>query len=144
MAETLHLKWPNSSRLEGVQSKDIDSVWEEVRQIITPHVIRLGTHGLADVLENLKCRDWQLWVSQTEKNIEAVCITQINVFPKMKVCRVLLVAGEHMDNWLPFEDIIAEWAEMQGCKKLVGELRKGWSRKLTNWTFGNIVAERKL
>jgi len=131
------------ARLEGVPKEQVYVVWGEVRKIIRPHIEALETHTICDVLDNLLNRDWQLWLAHDD-GIKAVCITQIQVYPRQKRCRIMLVAGEGMDGWLPFEEAIADWARTQGCDKLVGELRKGWQRKLKHWKFMNIVAERKL
>ena len=138
----LHLNF-DKSHLEGVPSQDVWKVWPEVKTLIGPAVETMGTHGVEDVHKLIMDRDWQLWISRG-KTIEAACITQINDLPKIKICRIVLVAGTNMDSWLHFEEHIAEWAKSQGCKKLVGELRKGWQRKLKHWIFGNIVAERKI
>lgn len=130
------------SHLEGVQSSEVGAIWHDVEPVLYPAVERMGTHNMSDVLENIILRDWQLWLSWNDGKIEAACLTTITFFPRVKTCQILAVAGKDLDNWLQFEDIIMEWAKSKKCDKLCGELRPGWKRKLDNWTFSNVVAER--
>lgn len=133
-----------TSHLEGVQSSEVGAIWHDVEPVLYPVIERMGTHNMSDVLENIILRDWQLWLSWHDGKIEAACLTTIHLLPRMKTCRILAVAGKDLDNWLQFEDILVEWAKSKKCDILAGELRPGWKRKLDNWTFGNVVAERNL
>lgn len=72
----------------------------------------------------------QLWTVWREKELAAIAVTQIKIYPRMKVCAVNFVAGEGRDDWLHFNEVIAEWAKARGCSHFEGYMRKGWERVL--------------
>jgi hypothetical protein len=131
-------------QLVGISADKVGMIWPTIKPLMLDAVTEMGTHEIEDVLAAIIQRDWQLWLSVRSHIIEAVCITQINVCPKIKVCRIVLVVGDGMKDWVHLEDGIADWAKGQGCCKVVGELRPGWKKILPHWSFGNIVAERIL
>lgn len=68
----------------------------------------------------------QLWVVD---DYRAACVTQIVVYPQHKVCLVVALGGEGMDEWFPeLMDTVEEWARQVGCRYVEEYGRKGWQK----------------
>lgn len=126
-----HFYTPSSgSQLFGVLSSHIDDIWGSVKGLVSAGLeYSDGKYTVEDVYKSLKSRDMQLWVSFNEA-IEAIGITQINIYPNKKVCVIFLVAGSYMDNWLHFSESIKAWAKERGCQSLECYGRPGWEKVL--------------
>ena len=79
----------------------------------------------------------QVWVAidPEEKQIVAVCVTQIAVYPQEKACWVLLVGGSFLDDLLPFINILKLWAKESGCGRILSYSRDGWIKKAAPFGF---------
>jgi hypothetical protein len=115
------------SELLGVQADQIEAVWPYVESEIERGVQRShDTLTVETVRDGLENRDMQLWVSLNDKDLEAVCVTQIVDYPGMRVCALLLIAGKNRRAWWKFGDVISAWASERGCEMLEGHARRGW------------------
>ena len=132
-----------NSKLHGVPSSHIDDVWDSVKQLVFDGLeYSDGKYTVDDVYKSLKSRNMQLWVSINE-GIEAIGITEINIYPNKKVCQIFLVSGRNMDNWLHFSKVIEAWAKERGCQSLECFGRPGWG-KVIGWERIHIVLRKKL
>ena len=87
------------------------------------------SHSVDDVLETIKNKKAQFWPLPN-----SVIVTEIVSYPAGRSVRFWLAAG-NMDELLEAEPFIAKWGKEQyGCKKseIIG--RKGWVKKLTDYT----------
>jgi hypothetical protein len=118
--------------LTGIPSNEIDEVW----QACEPFIELAAKKGQAemtskDIYEFCKDARMQLWiVFDDNADIKAVVTTEIINYPRKKVCRVVTLGGEEIDNWLHSISVIETWAESQDCQAMETFCRKGFIKKL--------------
>ena len=71
--------------------------------------------------------DMQLWLGQ-----RSIFFTEIVCYPRAKVLRLVIAAGE-LENFFVVGPTIAAWAISQGCDRAEFVGRKGWTRRLPLW-----------
>lgn len=118
--------------MTGVLAGDLDYVWPTVEPIIQRALDRSRGEYLAEDIHGfIKRREMQLWAAVCDGEIKAVCLTEIVSFPRLKVCRLVIAAGEGMRHWIkPGTEILKAWAKAQGCEEIRGGGREGWSKAL--------------
>lgn len=117
--------------LVGVQSSEIDGIWDDVKDRIADVLGRFSDddYSLEDVYRQLISADAQLWTT-TDK--DAIYITQVL---KKKSYQEVLVWMFHADelkeeHWELLE-IIKMWAKQVGCTKVRVVVRPGFEKSLT-------------
>jgi len=106
-----------------------------------PYIKRALDHTFGELsVDDLRAlclsRDGQLWMMQKEDRIIGAGITMIVVYPQMKVCRVVTMAGSEFDEWKNMVYAHIElWAEAQGCDGMEAYVRKGFVPKLLEIGF---------
>lgn len=97
------------------------------------------THGEISHLDLLvRCleRDIQLWMIYDGQRIVGAGTTEIVLYPRMKVCRIITLAGAEFDEWAGYaQDVIGAWAKEQGCEAMEAYTRKGFVPKLQKLGF---------
>jgi hypothetical protein len=92
-----------------------------------------------DIYFFLKDAEMQLWVVFDEENgkeIKAVVTTQLINYPQKRVCRIVTLGGEGMDEWVAqILEVLEEWSEEQGCDAMETVCRKGFVKKLKNFGY---------
>lgn len=122
------------SVLVPVDSGEVESTWPHIEEFVERGLAGAqGNYWPIDIKNSCINRDMQLWVSINDTVFEACLITQIIVYPRIKVAGLIVIGGSGMKNWLKYEATIAAWAKSQGCEELEGYARKGWLRVLTGW-----------
>ena len=118
----------------------VEPIWPLVEPLIQKAIDRgQGEYEAGDILAFLLSRDMQLWVSD---DLEAAAVTQIIVYPRRKVCSVLLVGGCGLHQWKNTK-VIETWAAAQGCELMRAHGRRGWHRAV-GWQEVYTVAEKRL
>ena len=127
-------------QLVGVPHASIDEVWGEVK----PMLERGISHGdgeldIDDILKFLLDRTMQLWIvyNYTEGNIMMAGITEVMTYPKIKVCRAVVLGGDGVDQWVKHVSGIEEWAKSQGCDKIEAFGRRGLAKKMEAIGYSN-------
>jgi len=132
-------------------------------QITNPHLEILGplcrplldrvtplTRGMIsteDVFRLVAEDRYQLWtvVEKHSGNVRCVGVTQINEYPSgMKVCEILLCAGDGMRDWISTLADVEKWARMNGCDRVLVNGRRGWVRMLTGYEEQYTVLSKPL
>jgi hypothetical protein len=115
----------------GLPGYMVDGYWDDIKPLIDKALKKqeVSEYTLDDIKGFLKERDMQAWVALDEKIIGCV-ITQIINFPRKKVLDVLFIGGERFDTWAYGWNILNEFAKDQGCKKIKGDGRDGWVKKI--------------
>lgn len=124
--------------VRGIPASFIENFWH----FALPYIKRALDHAHGEVsAEDLKrkCmeRDAQLWLCYSADNrIVGAGTTEIVVYPQMKVCRIITLAGSGFDEWVHIADQMIEmWAVEQGCSALEALTRKGFIPKLQDVGF---------
>ena len=137
--DALQAREPPSSEIiiEGVLADGLDHVWARVEPMLTAAIrdggARLGTEDIRGWLDE---GAMQLWIAFDDENLYAVAITEILVFPRIKVASIVMIAGWSYETWEPAAfDMIKRWAKAKGCKRLEVRGRPGWKRRLQSHGF---------
>lgn len=103
--------------------KAIREAAKKARPFLEPALkYALGTHTFDDVVDGLVSGEMQLWA-----NDKAAVITEIQTYPRMKVCHFFLAGGDLNELDL-FQRVIGQWAKSLGCTRLTLAGRRGWER----------------
>ena len=123
--------------LTGIPSQEIDEIWEACEPFIEQASKKGQSEMTSQDIYNF-CKDakMQLWiVFDSEANIKAVVTTEIINYPKKKVCRVVTLGGQEIDDWLHSITVIEAWAEENGCHAMETFCRKGFIKKLEHYGY---------
>lgn len=116
-----------STPISGVLSKDVDSVWFHVKQILARVVLPSTGHTLDSVRKKLKKAKMQLWLIGAEPL--AVAVTEIQQRPAHDVLYVLFLAGGGLKDWRDdWATVMEEYARANGCAAIEWNGRHGWNK----------------
>lgn len=99
-----------------------------------------GCHDFDSVAAGVLTGRFRLWVRP-----KGCAVTEIQVYPKKRVCNVFLAGGD-MQTILDLEEPCMEYAMNQGCADVVLTGRDGWERVLgaRGWEKTHTSMRRKL
>lgn len=107
-----------------------------------------GEFTADDLLEGLIDGKMQLWLSHRDHVVDAVCVTQIVTYPRVRSCIVLLVGGEPGAGLAAVRHGVAtieDFARRAGCDALELVGRQGWERVLPiGWEKRAILMRKEL
>ncbi|KKK55979.1 hypothetical protein LCGC14_3069120, partial [marine sediment metagenome] len=84
---------------------------------------------------------WAYGVADEEP--ASICITEIVNFPRQRKCLLRYLAGS-MEAIEPHIQAIENYARREGCKVLEGYARKGWARRMPDWTECHVIMQKEL
>lgn len=121
---------PLDVRVQPVRSAWLAEVWASVEPLIRAAVAEgPGDESVADILEMLSRRDYQLWLVLVDNAVKAAVVTQIVVRPRAKVCRVAYLGGADLETWGDrLAEAVSSWAGQAGCDAIEFYGRKGWAK----------------
>jgi len=112
--------------VSGIPSRFIDDVWQDCQKYVEMGI-------------NKAQEEMQLWIvfeNQEKKIIKAVVTTQIINYPQKKVCRIVTLGGQGMDEWVEqVLEILEEWSIENDCEAMETVCRKGFVKKLKNFGY---------
>lgn len=115
---------------------DIDTFWQEVEPFINKALeYNHGEFTTEDIYGWLKNQKMQLWVVH-ENGIQAAAVTEVVIYPRKKIVRILALAGNGFDEW---SDDLQALFEFWGKKldadgiEIIG--RRGWIKKLEKYGY---------
>jgi hypothetical protein len=120
-----------------IPSNFVSQVWPRVSHHVMAAVEYVDSgFNEQDILERLLSRDFQLWIVG---QYQAACVTQITIYPQHKVCLVVALGGEGMDEWLDeLMDTVEDWAAQNGCRYVEEYGRKGWLKVGKKRGYGEV------
>jgi hypothetical protein len=120
------------THLEGVPAPFVPMYWPHVEHWVASAVYDAANPWTSkDVLARILDRHMQLWVAWVDEKISGVFVTEIYDTARGMTCAIPVVGGEGLGKEsLDVLDTIEAWAKEQGCVRLRGEGRTGWSRAL--------------
>jgi len=125
--------------ISGIPFQAIDRFWV----FAEPYVKRALDHTNGemthiDLKEMCISRDAQLWLCNKGNRIIGAGTTEIVIYPRKKVCRIITLAGTEFDGWMDLaHNVITLWAKDQGCESLQALTRTGFVQKLKKIGFRN-------
>jgi len=124
-----------------IHSTAAESVWHQALPLVERALEHdNGRVASADLLVKIRERDMQLWFGVDGDELRMVAITEICVWPQMRVARFVLLAGEDFEGWWAFaKPMFQAWAKAEGCKQFEVGGRMAWLRKLRGWTLDAVI-----
>jgi hypothetical protein len=127
-------------RVALIFPEDIDVIWPHVEDHIARSAARAeGELTTDDFFAFLVDGQMHLWVAIEDKNIIAAMVTQVIVYPRKKVLRIVAIGGEGMERWKQFFPMLEDFAMSLDCTSLEAWGRKGWTKILKDWKSSYIV-----
>ena len=128
-------------RAFAIPSTAARSVWPRALPLIERAMAHdNGRVSVDDLLAKIEDADMQLWFGFDGDVLEMVAITEVDVWPQMKVARFVLLAGGDFDGWWSFTmPMFQEWAQREGCEQFEVKGRLGWLKKLRGWALDHVV-----
>ena len=90
------------------------------------------THTFEDICDGVYEGRMQLWAGE-----HACLVSEILQFPQRRVGNAFLAGGDNgkgLAQLFDMADDMTDWARSQGCDGLMLTGRRGWSRRLPDWT----------
>ena len=130
-----------------IQPGDLELVWDEVVPLIEAALKHSEGEVIPeDLVKPIKIGKMQLWVALSDGVIAAM-ITEIVVYPRKRVLRVITIAGKDghgMSKWYGFLPLVEGFALSNNCSSLEAWTRKGMAKKLTDWEHKYMVITKDL
>ena len=131
-----------------IQPDDLEMVWDEVVPLIEAALkYSEGEVIPEDLIKPIKIGKMQLWTALSEGSVIASMITEIVVYPRKRVLRVITIAGKDgrgMSRWYGFLPLVEGFALSNNCSSLEAWTRKGMAKKLTDWEHKYMVITKDL
>jgi len=144
---TDNLQSEGSCKVVLIQPDDLEVVWDEVVPLIEAALkYSEGEVIPEDLVQPIKTGKMQLWVAMSDGVIAAM-ITEIVVYPRKRVLRVITIAGKDgrgMSRWYGFLPLVEGFALSNNCSSLEAWTRKGMAKKLTDWEHKYMVITKDL
>ena len=132
------------SELRTFQSSEIVEIWKDIVPYIKKVLDKTDLwYSLEDIFAGLSKAKMQLWTSYSEKQMESICITQIMIHPRQKILEIILHAGNNKNSFQFLEPIEA-WGKSQGCDKIYFKGRKGWIKRLPDYSLESVTLQKEL
>ena len=131
-----------------IQPDDLEMVWDETVPLIDA-ALKYSEGELLpeDLIEPLKTGKMQLWVALKDNHVIAAMITEIIIYPRKRVLRVITIAGKDgrgMSKWYGFLPLVEGFALSNNCSSLEAWTRKGMAKKLKDWEHKYMVITKDL
>ena len=140
--------------VEGVPAKDAHvpwlRCWNLLARVFDRYPEDRDLYRPDALLAEIKAGTAQLWIawSYQRRRVEGACITKVGINPVLpgeRVCEAVLVGGENWREWGPqMADLLAAWADANGCIGVLGGGRRGWGRLLPVKRIGTSSAGRPM
>lgn len=127
--------------ISGVPAVEATLLWPYVRCQIEQGIVKAG-HGeytAGQLLKKILQKEMQLFIIGGEDHeIWGAVITEMALYPNLKVCRIVLLVGERLADWADLEDYIISWARKQGCTRLEASVRPGLNKVSKKYGYKKI------
>ena len=102
--------------------------WDRAAPLLQRAVDRQDTHALADVKVEVEAGRAQLWCG-----MDSALVTEVAIYPRRKVCRIWLAAGDMTELVHAMLPDVEAWAAEKGCDGMEVIGRHGWARVLPEY-----------
>ena len=143
---TLTVVSAEAGELRQVPALAVIHEWPRVSPLIRQALEGEGSYAEGDVALNCIGGATRLWLVEQGGpcgTVTAVCITEIVNFPRQRKCMLRYLAGS-MEAIEPHISAIEDYARREGCKVLEGYARKGFVRRMSDWTQKYVVMQKEL
>lgn len=131
--------------IEVVPTLGVEVIWDSVRELVAKTNDEVLNDD--DVKNFLLDGSYTLWVAIDEdsRKVVAAMTTEFAYYPRNKVCRVVTIGGERMNEWME-EGLtkVEGWATTQGCNYIDMYGRRGWIKVLPDWKEDSVLLRKRL
>lgn len=113
------------------------ATWKQAEILLAR--IDQDTHTLEDIKAAIDAKIAQLWAGR-----DSVIVTELIGFPRKRVCRIWLAAGDMDELTGEMLPDVEDWAKAEGCATVEIIGRKGWTRVLKGYREPVAVLEKEL
>lgn len=118
--------------------------WRNARPFIADALKETGCFTEQDAFRQIMDGKWILWIARSSLGVEAVCIGQIEQFPRDRHLYIRVCTGKNPERWLHLLEHIERYAKGCACTKIAAFARPGWKKLLTNYRASHVYLERTL
>jgi hypothetical protein len=118
--------------IRGVPSQAVEKLWHFAEPFIKRALDHtFGEISAADVKGCCEQQIMQLWMIVEGNRVVGAAASQIVIYPQMRVCRIVAMAGTQFDDWKHMAHMNIElWALENECEAIECYVRKGFVPKL--------------
>ena len=134
-------------RLVAVRPAALPELWPSVAPFIALGCAQSNGRFLPqDIVKAVAAGDWQLWAAEKDGAVEAMLLTRVLVYPRLKSVEMLSAIGRERRDWTPFIAEIETWARANGCALMEALARPGWERVLAPYGYRktHVLLEKRL
>lgn len=119
---------------------NIYEAWEFAKPLLEPALSETkGTHTIDDVCLMVGSGHFTLWISDN-----AALLTELTKTPRINAVNCFICGGDLEElRRMEIEKIIP-YAKQNGCTRITGAGRLGWSRIRSDWTRGGVYMHKDL
>jgi hypothetical protein len=134
-----------SYKISVINQNEVEAVWPFVIEHLERAVaFSDGEIETEDFLPLLLDEEMQLWVAVGDGECVAAMVTQVIIYPRKKILRVIAVGGRDMKIWMKNIDMLENFALAMGCTELEAWTKRGFLRVLKDWKMSHIVIKKDL
>lgn len=113
-------------KLVPIHFEHVNDWWPVVLPFLDTFVGKRYT--AEDVRVTLNTGRLQLWLVMDAHLVVAACVTEVVNFPLCREMNILMMTGSGVETWLDLLDNLEKFAIAEGCVRITGKARCGWSR----------------
>ncbi len=103
-----------------------------------------GEADETSVLRNLAVGRWVLWVAWDGHPVGGF-ITELETYINFGAVRIVALGGKDFESWrIETDKVLDKFARFHGCSRIEFYGRKGWERRLPNYTVNRIMMVRQV
>jgi len=107
------------------------ATWQKYREYLLGAIeYTYGTHTEDDVLLMIIAGRLRIWTGE-----KSALVTEFQEYPQMKVLNVFIGGGD-LDELRDMEKNLIPFARANGCKRITGTGRLGWTKTLPGYAPG--------
>lgn len=134
----------NTGELRQIPALAVIHEWPRVAALVRSVLERSeGSYAEADVAMACMAGAWKLWTVENEGDVLAICVSEIVNFPRKRKCQLRYLAGD----WQAIEPhipMIEDYARREGCQIIEGYARRGWARRMPDWSERQVILQKEL
>ena len=128
-----------------VPVSEINAIWEKIKIEVARTNDEVFNED--DVKSFIDEGYYTLWLIIEIKTNEIIAnfTTEYAYYPRNKICRIVTISGNRMNEWAKETlSTIEKWAVEQGCSHVDCYGRKGWKKILTEYLEHSILFRKQL
>ncbi len=119
---------------DGAKAYNVFEAWDRARELLLPAVAELkGTHTIDDICLMVGSGHFRVWMGE-----RSVVLSEFFTTPRIKTLNLFLCGGDLTELRGMLDRDLIPFAKQNGCTRITGAGREGWSRAPSDWTRGGV------